>query len=68
MQLAHPGDKRLRSFFINTDAERRIFLGELLERLAELLLVGLGLGLDCDLNDRLGKLDRLEHNRRGRIA
>ena len=35
---------------------------------AELFLVGLGLGLDRDLDDGRGKLDRFEHDRRGRIA
>jgi len=41
---------------------------ELLQRLAELFLVGLGLGLDSDLNDRVGELDSFQHDRLGRIA
>ena len=68
MQLAHPGDQRLRSFPVDADPERRIFFGQLLQRLAELFLVGLGLGLDRDLNDRIGELDRFQHDRLGRIA
>ena len=68
MQLAHPGDQRLRGLLVDADAERRIFFGQLLQRLAELLLIGLGLGLDRDLDNRIGKLDRFEHNRMGRVA
>ena len=68
MQLAHPGDQRLRSFPVDADAERRIFFRELLQRLAELLLIGLGLGLDRDLDDRIGELDSFQHDRLGRIA
>ena len=45
------------------DAERRILGGELLQRAAELLLVGLRLRLDRDRDDRLGELDRLEDDR-----
>src|SRR6266513_856085 len=53
VQLAHPGDDRLRRLGVAMNAERRIFLGEL-------LLVGLGLGLDGDRDHRLGELHRLE--------
>ena len=38
------------------------------ERLAQLVLVGLGLGLDRDVDDRLGELHALEHDRVRRVA
>ncbi len=68
MQLAHTGDKRLRSFLVDADSEGGILFGELLERLGEFFLVGFGLGLDCYLDDRLREFDRFEHNRMRRIA
>ena len=69
MQLAHPGDQRLRrSRVLTLTRNDGSSLGELLQRLAELFLVGLGLGLDRDLDDRIGKLDRLEHDRMRRVA
>ena len=43
-------------------------LRELGQRLAQPVLVGLGLGLDRDLDDRIGKFDRLEHDRMRRVA
>ena len=48
MQLAHPGDQGLPGLRVAVDAEGRIFLGQLVERLAQLVLVGLGLRLDRD--------------------
>ena len=44
-------------------AERRIFVGELLQRDAELVEVGLGLRLDRDRDDRLGEAHLLEDDR-----
>jgi len=41
VQLAHPGDDGLPGLLIGLDPERRIFLGQLAERDAHLLLVGL---------------------------
>ena len=60
MQLAHAGDDRLAGLLVGADAERRVLVGERLERLAELVLVGLRLGLDGDVDHRLGELHPLE--------
>src|SRR5436309_7978118 len=59
VQLAHPGDERLRRLGVAMNAERRVFLAELLQRDGELVLAGLGLGLDGDRDHRLGELHRL---------
>ena len=48
---------------IRVDVEGRIFLRQLGQRHAHLLLVGLGLRLDRNLDDRLREVDRLEHDR-----
>ena len=45
------------------DLEGRVLLGEAAERDRHLLLVGLRLRLDRDLDDRLGERDRLELDR-----
>ncbi len=42
------------------DPEGRIFFGQAREGERHLLFVGLRFGLDRDLHDRLGELDRLE--------
>ncbi len=68
MQLAHALDDGLAGLVIDRDAERRIFLGETVQRHAELLLVALGLGLDGDLDDRLRELHALQDHRLVRIA
>ena len=68
MQLAHALDDGLAGLVVDRDAERGIFLGEAMQRDAELLLVAFGLGLDRDLDDRLGELHALENHRLGRIA
>src|SRR5207244_3213068 len=46
VQLAHAVDERLVRLGIHVDLEGRVFHGEAGQRLPELLLVGLGLGLD----------------------
>ena len=53
---------------VGADLEGRVLLGEARERRAELLLVGLRLRLDRDRDHRLGELDRLELDRRRRVA
>ena len=63
VQLAHAGDDRLAGLLVRAHAERRVLLGELRERRRHLLLVDLGLGLDRDLDHRLGEVHRLEHDR-----
>ena len=68
MQLAHAGDDRLAGFLVGLHAERRILGGEPAERDAHLLLVGLGVRLDGDLDDRLGELHALQDDRLQRIA
>ena len=68
MQLAHAGDAGLATLLVRVDAESGVFLGQSLQRDAELVLVGLRLGLDGDFDDRLGEDDRLEHDRMIRVA
>src|SRR6187431_520069 len=62
VKLAHALDHGLTGVGVLLDAERRVLLRELLDRETQLLLVGLGLGLDRDLDDRLGERHRLEHD------
>src|SRR6476620_10234317 len=68
MQLAHAFDDGLAGFVVHRDAERRFFLGEAMQRDTELLLVTLGLRLDRDLDDRVGKFHPLEDHGLYRIA
>ncbi len=68
MKLAHPLDHGLTALVVDRDAEGRILGGETRERLTHLLLIALGLGLDGDLDDRLGKLHALEHHRGAGVA
>ena len=48
---------------VGAHPEGRILLLELLQRDGQLVLVGLGLGLDGDVDDRVGELHRLEDDR-----
>jgi len=59
VQLAHAGDDGLARLLVGADAERRVFLGEALQREAHLLLVALGLRLHRDRDHRLGELHLL---------
>ena len=68
VQLAHAGDDGLAGLLVGADLEGRVLLGQREERLAHLVLVGLGLRLDGDVDDRLGELELLEHDRVRRIA
>ena len=63
-----PRDDRLAGLVVGVDLERRVLLGQRAERLAELVLVGLGLRLDRHRDHRLGELHPLEHDRVGRVA
>src|SRR4051794_37156119 len=63
VQLAHAGDLRLSRLLVRLDLERRVLLGQTAERDRHLLLVGLRLGLDGDLDDRVGEVDHLELDR-----
>ena len=68
VKLAHPLDDGLARFMVGRDAERGVLGRQAVERDAHPLLVGLGLGLDRQLDDRVGELHPLEDDRLGRIA
>src|SRR4051812_9547451 len=68
VQLAHAADDRLRRLRIGMDAERRIFFGQLRERDAELVLIGFGLRLDGDRDDRVWEAHRFQDDRMRLIA
>jgi hypothetical protein len=56
VQLAHARDEGLARLLVGLHDEGGVLLGEGVEGLAHLVLVGLGLGLDRNLDDRLGEL------------
>src|SRR3546814_9287532 len=68
VELAHPLDHGLTALMIDRHAEGRILLGEAIERHAHLLLVGLRLRLDRDLDDRVRELHPLQDDLLERIA
>src|ERR671916_209799 len=68
VQLAHAGDDRLTGLLVEADLEGRVFLGQLLDGRAQLLLVALGLRLDGDRDDRRGEGHRLQDDRVLRVA
>ena len=63
MELAHPLDDGLAAFMIDRNPERGILGRESRQGLAHFFLVALGLGLDRDLDDRIGKFHALQHHR-----
>ena len=63
MQFAHARDNRLAGLLVGTDPESGVFLGERIKRAAHLLLIHLGTRLHRDVDDRLGKFQRLENYR-----
>ena len=67
-KLAHARDDRLAGFFVVIGAEGRIFALQHGQRLAKLLLVGGGLGLDRHADDRLGEAHLFQHDRMILIA
>src|SRR5262249_35703909 len=68
VEFAHALDDGLARLLICRHAERRVFGDELGERDAELLLVGLGLRLDRDLDDRIGEFHLFQDHLLLRIA
>ena len=68
MKFAHALDDRLAGLFVGRNAEGRIFCGKTLQREAHFFLVGFGLRLDSELDNRLRELHALEHDRLHRIA
>ena len=68
VQLAHAGDDGLPGLVVGVHLEGRVFLGEPLDRDAELLLVDLRLGLDGHRDDRRREGHRLEDHRLAGIA
>ena len=58
MELAHTRDDRLLSLSIKADAEGGVFLGEPVQRLAELVQVPLGLGRERQRHDWRGHVHR----------
>ena len=62
MKLTHAGDDGLARLLIRIGLEGGVFLCQLLQGDAHLLLTGLGLGLDGHTNDRLGELHGLQHD------
>jgi hypothetical protein len=63
VELAHAGDDSLAGLRVAPDPEGRVLFLQLLQRGGQLVLVGLGLGLDGDVDDRIGELHRLEDDR-----
>src|SRR2546428_3636510 len=63
VQLAHAGDDQLGGLLIGLHAEGRILGHQLLKADAELFLIGLGLRLDRERDDRLREVHRLEDDR-----
>src|SRR5450759_2203259 len=63
VKFAHPGKDGLAGFGVRIDAEGGVFLCQLLNRHAHLFLIGLGLGLDRQLNHRHREIDGFEHDR-----
>ncbi len=68
VQLAHALEDGLSGLLIGVDAERRILGDQLGERDAELLLIGLRLRLDRDLDHRIREFHLLQNHRFLRIA
>jgi hypothetical protein len=68
MELAHALDNGLTRLRIGRDTEGRILLDETAQRLAHLLLVGLRLRLDGELDDRIGEVHLFQDHRIVRIA
>ncbi len=60
VRLAHPAQHGLMRLGIALDAQHRILLLQAMERVGELVLVGLALGVDRDREQRLGRGEHLD--------
>ena len=60
MELAHAGDDRLAGLLVGVGLEGRVFFSQTQQAENHLLLTGLGLRLDGDLNNRLRELHLLK--------
>ena len=60
VQLAHAGDDGLAGLVVGGHLEGRVLLGELGQSQGHLVLLGLGLGLDGNVDNGLSELDLLE--------
>ena len=68
VELAHAGQHDLAGLGIGLDAERRILEREPIECTDQLRGVFIGLGLDDDVDHRVGNCDRIQKDRRARIT
>jgi hypothetical protein len=64
VKLSHAGDDGLAGLRVRAHAERGILLGKLRERSAQLVLLGLGLGLDRDVDHGIREDHRFEEHGR----
>src|SRR5882724_2541370 len=62
VKLSHASNDCLARFMIGGNVKRRIFLGQTVQRYTELVLILTSLGLNCDANNRGGKLHSLEND------
>ena len=62
--LAHAAEQRLVRLGVALDPEHRVFLLQPVQRVGELVLVGLGLGVDRHREQRFGQRERLDLRRR----
>jgi hypothetical protein len=63
VKFAHALHDGLTAFDVGLDAEGRVLCGQTLKTLGHLLLVVLGLGLDRDLDHRIGEGHRFQNDR-----
>ena len=68
VQLAHAGDDGLAGLVVGGHAERRVLLGQLLQGDHHLVLLGLRLRLDGDVDNRVSELHGLEDDRMALVA
>src|SRR5262245_1496782 len=68
VELAHARDDGLAGLLVGTDRERRVLVGQPLDRRTQLVLVALALRLDRDVDDRSREGHRLEDDRVALVA